>query len=102
MEIEAELARAWMIDISWRDFTKRAWDWLKEQSTEEQEEFEDDHEVRSLYLAALLEGADYDPDPPATDEVYTRRVVLREWLRENDFDPTRPWCLKTTAARTTS
>jgi len=87
VEIEAELARAWMIDQSWRDYTARAWDWLKEQSTEEQEEFEDDDEVRSLYLAALLEGSDYDIDQVTTDQVYARRVVLREWLRENGFDP---------------
>jgi len=49
VEIDAELARAWMIDQSWRDYTTRAWT-VKEQSTEEQEEFEDDDEVRSLYL----------------------------------------------------
>src|SRR5512143_1538914 len=87
VEIEAELARAWMIDQAWRDYTKRAWDWLREQSTEEQEEFEDDDEVRSLYLASLLDGSDYDLDLLATDQVLARRVVLREWLRENDFDP---------------
>jgi DNA-directed RNA polymerase subunit beta len=87
VEIEAELARAWMIDQSWHDYTTRAWDWLKEQSTEEQEEFEDDDEVRSLYLAALLEGGEYDLDQVTTDQVFARRVVLREWLRENGFDP---------------
>ncbi len=87
VEIEAELARAWMIDVSWHEFTKRAWEWLREQSTEEQEEFEDDDEVRGLYLAALLEGGDYDLDLLTTDQVYTRRVVLREWLRESGFDP---------------
>ena len=87
VEIEAELARAWMIDVAWHDFTKRAWDWLKEQNTEEPEEFEDDDEVRGLYLAALLEGSDYDLDQLGTDQVYVRRVVFREWLRENGFDP---------------
>jgi DNA-directed RNA polymerase subunit beta len=87
VEIEAELARAWMIDQSWHDYTARAWDWLKEQSTEEQEEFEDDDEVRGLYLAALLEGSAYDIDLVTTDLVYARRVVLREWLRESGFDP---------------
>jgi DNA-directed RNA polymerase subunit beta len=87
VEIEAELARAWMIEVSWHDYTKRAWDWLKEQNTAEQEEFEDDDEVRGLYLAALLEDSDYDLDLLAADQVYTRRVVLREWLRESGFDP---------------
>ena len=51
------------------------------------EEFEDDDEVRSLYLASLLDGSNYDLDQLAADQVYARRVVLREWLRENGFDP---------------
>jgi DNA-directed RNA polymerase subunit beta len=86
VEIEAELARAWMIDQAWRDYTTRAWNWLNEQSTEDMEEFEDDDEVRSLYLASLLDGGEYDLDRLATDQVLARRVVLREWLRENGFD----------------
>jgi DNA-directed RNA polymerase subunit beta len=87
VEIEAELARAWMIDQSWVDYTKRAWDWLKEQSAEEQEEFEDDDEVRGLYLSELLADSDYDLDELATDDGYARRAVLREWLRGHEFDP---------------
>jgi DNA-directed RNA polymerase subunit beta len=87
VEIEAELARAWMIDQAWRDYTRRAWNWLHEQSTEDLEEFEDDDEVRSLYLASLLDGHDYDLDLLSTDQVFARRVVLREWLRENSFAP---------------
>ena len=87
VEIEAELARAWMIDEAWKIYSQRAWDWLKEQSTEEQEEFEDDDEVRRLYLTALLAESDYDLDRIGSDEIYARRVVLREWLRENGFDP---------------
>ena len=87
VEIEAELARAWMIDEAWKIYSQRAWDWLKEQSTEEQEEFEDDDEVRRLYLTALLAESDYDLDRIGSEDVYARRVVLREWLRENGFDP---------------
>ena len=87
VEIEAELARAWMIDEAWHIYTQRAWDWLKEQNPDAQNEFEDDDDVRSLYLATLLAESDYDFDQVATDEVYSRRIVLREWLRENDFDP---------------
>ena len=91
VEIEAELARAWMIDQAWRDYTKRAWDWLNEQSTDDLEEFEDDDEVRSLYLAALLDGSDYDLDrladrsgvcPPRG----AARMAAREWLRSRS-DP---------------
>jgi DNA-directed RNA polymerase subunit beta len=87
VEIEAELARAWMIDQAWREYTKRAWAWLSEQNTADLEEFEDDDEVRSLYLASVLDGGDYDLDQLNADQIYARRVVLREWLRENDFDP---------------
>ena len=87
VEIEAELARAWMIDEAWKIYSQRAWDWLKEQNTEEQEEFEDDDEVRRLYLTALLAESDYDLDRIGSEDIYARRVVLREWLRENGFDP---------------
>jgi DNA-directed RNA polymerase subunit beta len=87
VEIESELARAWMIDEAWKQYSQRAWDWLKEQNTEEQEEFEDDDEVRRLYLTALLAESDYDLDRIGSEDVYARRVVLREWLRENGFDP---------------
>jgi DNA-directed RNA polymerase subunit beta len=87
VEIESELARAWMIDEAWKIYSQRAWDWLKEQNTEEQEEFEDDDEVRRLYLTALLAESDYDLDRIGSEDIYARRVVLREWLRENGFDP---------------
>ncbi len=87
VEIEAELARAWMIDQAWVDYTRRAWDWLKEQSAEAPEEFEDDDEVRNLYLSEILAESNYDLDEIAANEGYARRAVLREWLREHGFDP---------------
>ncbi len=87
-EIEAELARAWLIDAAWLDVTAHAWAWLKEQGVEDQaEELDDDDEVRRLYLADWLAGKDYDEDLLATDETYIRRTILREWLREKGFDP---------------
>src|SRR5512136_3082603 len=61
-EIEAELARAWLIDTAWKDVTTQAWGWLKEQGGEDQEELDDDDEVRRLYLADWLAGKDYDRD----------------------------------------
>jgi hypothetical protein len=35
-----------------------------------------------LYLVDWLADAGYDPEHLATDHVYARRAVLREWLRE--------------------
>ncbi|HET7376260.1 MAG TPA: DNA-directed RNA polymerase subunit beta, partial [Anaerolineae bacterium] len=86
-EIEAELARAWLIDTAWKDVTTQAWGWLKEQGGEDQEELDDDDEVRRLYLADWLAGKDYDRDMLGIDLTYTRRAILREWLRDKGFDP---------------
>ena len=44
-EIEAELARAWMVDYAWKETAETAWDWLKEQEYSP-EMIEDDDEVR--------------------------------------------------------
>jgi len=85
-EIEAELARAWMIDRAWYEARERAWAWLKEQEFDT-EMLEDDDEARLLYILAWLEPLGYDPDRLASDERYARRSVLREWLREKGYDP---------------
>jgi DNA-directed RNA polymerase subunit beta len=48
-EIEAELARAWLIDQGWKETTDKAWDWLIEQDEEyDPEMYQDEGEVRSL------------------------------------------------------
>ena len=52
-EIEAELARAWMVDEAWKESAAVAWDWLKEQEYDA-ESIQDDDEVRSLYLEEWL------------------------------------------------
>ena len=88
LEIEAELARAWMIDLAWQKATQRAWNWLQEHGYDQpDEEFEDDDEVRQLYFADWLEDLGYDIEQLSADTVYARRAVLREWLREKGFDP---------------
>jgi DNA-directed RNA polymerase subunit beta len=86
-EIEAELARAWMIDEAWRQVTDDAWKWLEEYGYDP-DNIEDDNEVRLIYIEAWL-GQDgrYDRDLLLHDEVYARRAVLREWLREHEYDP---------------
>ncbi|RMF39482.1 MAG: DNA-directed RNA polymerase subunit beta [Anaerolineae bacterium] len=85
-EIEAELARAWMIDVAWREIGERAWDWLRQQEYDP-EMIEDDDEVRRLYMEEWLDPEQYDLYRIATDLTYARRAVLREWLREQGYDP---------------
>jgi DNA-directed RNA polymerase subunit beta len=85
-EIEAELARAWMIDRAWTEITDRAWDWLN-QYEYEPEDFYDEDEVRRLYLEEWLGQLDYDVYELATDPQYARRSVLHEWLREKGHEP---------------
>jgi DNA-directed RNA polymerase subunit beta len=87
IEIEAELARSWMIDQAWAEVGDRAWDWMKEEGYYQEEAFEDDDEVRRIYLESWLEKRDYDPDLLATDTQYARSAALREWLREGGYDP---------------
>ena len=86
-EIEAELARAWMIDRAWEDVVGRAWTWAKEQGYYQEESFEDDEEVRRLYLESWLAGKGYDAELLAINPIYARRSALREWLREKGLDP---------------
>jgi DNA-directed RNA polymerase subunit beta len=86
-EIEAELARAWLIDRAWQEIGAAAWDWVKEKGYYDEEAFEDDEEIRRLYLENWLKSKRYDIDLIATDRNYARRVALREWLRQKDYDP---------------
>jgi DNA-directed RNA polymerase subunit beta len=87
-EIEAELARAWMIEHAWNASAKDAWNWLGEQDPDyDPEVFEDENEVRNLYLEQWLGERGYDVYQLVSDRVYARRSVLKEWLRDNDYDP---------------
>ena len=86
-EIEAELARAWMIDRAWKEVGEWAWDWVKEQGYYDEEAFEDDEEVRRLYLESWMEKKGYDVELIATDKTYARRAALTEWLKKKGFDP---------------
>jgi DNA-directed RNA polymerase subunit beta len=85
-EIEAELARAWLIDNAWAKLTDLAWDWLKQQEYDP-ETIEDDDEVRRLYLEGWLGERDYDVLNLVSDQLYARRSVMKEWLRDNNYDP---------------
>jgi DNA-directed RNA polymerase subunit beta len=86
MEIEAELARAWLIDEAWEKLGDTAWEWIKEQGYDSKS-IEDDNEVRHLYLEGWLGDRDYDVYNLISDTRYARQSVLREWLRDNGLDP---------------
>ncbi len=85
-EIEAELARAWMIDYAWDTAAKKAWAWLKEEPYDP-EAIQDDDEVRLLYLEEWLSDRDVDIYELASDKSYARRMTLKEWLRDEGYDP---------------
>jgi DNA-directed RNA polymerase subunit beta len=85
-EIQAELGRAWLIDLTWKTITDRAWDWIKEFNYEP-DDLEDENEVRRLYILDWLgENSRYDADKLSTDGGYARRAVLAEWLTEQGYN----------------
>ncbi len=85
-EIEAELARAWLIDQAWKEIGETAWDWLNEHEYDP-ETIEDNHEVRRLYLEDWLGERGYDVFKVRTNETYARRSTTNEWLRDLGYDP---------------
>lgn len=85
-EIEAELARAWMIDKAWEKAGRDSWEWLS-QFEHDPTAIEDDNEVRNLYLEAWLGERGYDVYKLASDQTYARRSVMREWLLDEGYDP---------------
>ena len=84
-EIEAELARAWMIDVAWKDAVDKAWEWMNTQEYDP-ETIKDDDEVRLLYLEQQL-GSGVDISQMATDYNFARRVNLEFWLKQRGLDP---------------
>ncbi len=84
-EIEAELARAWMIDQAWKNAAEKGWEWMKEQEYTP-ESIQDDDEVRLLYLEQYLGPRGYDVYRLTSEKSYARRVTLQEWLKDNGFD----------------
>jgi DNA-directed RNA polymerase subunit beta len=85
-QVEAELARAWLIDRAWDEIGERAWAWLKGQGYP-LETLRDSEEARRLYIVAWLTERDYDVDRLIMERVYARRAVLREWLQERGYEP---------------
>ncbi len=85
-EIEAELARAWLIDYTWKKTGEAAWAWLHNYEYEP-ENLQDDNEVRRLYLENWLSDRNYDAYRLNSDVTYARRAAMAEWLRDEGFDP---------------
>jgi len=85
-EIEAELARAWLMDQAWKETGENAWAWLAEQNGKyDAESLEDDNEVRNLYLEQWL-GKEYSVNRLAQDPSYARQSAVREWLKEKGYN----------------
>ena len=85
-EIEAELARAWLIDRAWRDATERSWEKMKADGVSAAE-LTDDRDARLIFLLDLLEPRGYDGDALYRNESYARNAWLREWLAERGYNP---------------
>jgi DNA-directed RNA polymerase subunit beta len=84
-EIEAELARAWIVDQAWKEAAVSAWEWLKQQEYDP-ESIQDDDEVRRLYLEEWLGEREYEV-ADINDLAYARQSTAVEWLRDRGYDP---------------
>ncbi|MBI3340830.1 MAG: DNA-directed RNA polymerase subunit beta [Chloroflexi bacterium] len=84
-QIEAELARAWIVDQAWKESAVAAWEWLKEQEYDP-ESIQDDDEVRRLYLEVWLGKRKYDVYS-LNETDYARHGAAKEWLRDRGYDP---------------
>ncbi|MRR31128.1 DNA-directed RNA polymerase subunit beta, partial [bacterium] len=84
-EIEAELGRAWLMDLAWKESGEKAWEWLNSQDYDPQS-IRDDDEVRLFYLEQVLDKKQ-DIARMAVDMNYARRVNLEHWLSERKIAP---------------
>lgn len=84
-EIEAELARAWIVDQAWKEAAETAWNWIKGLEFE-WNMIQDDEEVRRLYLEQWLGERGYDVFRLIEPE-FARLAVAREWLRDHGHEP---------------
>jgi len=85
-EIEAELARAWMIDRAWQVSANKAWQWVKDQDYTPGM-IRDDDEVRLLYMEQWLGDQGYDIYQLTADRQLARQSVLEGWLRDEGYNP---------------
>lgn len=84
-QIEAELARAWIVDQAWKEAAEQAWVWIKEQEYDPNS-IQDDDEVRRLYLEEYLGKRKYKVID-LNDVDYARFANATEWLRDHGYEP---------------
>jgi DNA-directed RNA polymerase subunit beta len=85
LEIQAELARAWLMDRAWAVFIERAWAWAKEMEIEPEDVTEE--EVLGYYLLQWLSDEAHDEERLIREPKYARQVVMQKWLRERGYEP---------------
>ncbi|MCX6018565.1 MAG: DNA-directed RNA polymerase subunit beta [Chloroflexi bacterium] len=85
-EIEAEMCRAWLIDRAYGEVTELAWAALKENSIDTAD-MRDQHDARMAYISEWLKDSEHDLEEAGRNEIYCRRIVMTEWLREKGYDP---------------
>jgi DNA-directed RNA polymerase subunit beta len=86
VEIEAELARAWMMDTAWHSTAATAWEWMKSQEYLP-EDIKDDDEVRLIYMEQWLNPQGYDVYRLTSERDYARKANLEQWLRDKGYNP---------------
>ena len=85
-EIEAELARAWLIDRAWQAATAQAWE-SAQRNGHNPQELADDDDARLIYLLDWLDPQEYDSELLFRDRAYARQAVLKQWLAAQGYDP---------------
>jgi len=85
IEVEAELARAWLMDKAWAELKRRSWEWVRSQNGDGVTPLADDEAVRREYLQHLKKEKGYDL--ALADQPSRRRTWLAAWLSEMGYDP---------------
>jgi DNA-directed RNA polymerase subunit beta len=83
-DIEAELARAWLMDRAWSDVTERSWRWAADNELDASVLTADD-DLRLSFLEEWLKAVDVAQ--LWSDPTYARHATLRAWLSERGYDP---------------
>jgi len=82
VEIESELARAWLIDRAWDEMSNRGWEWIRQQGYEP-ETIQDDYDATKMYLIHLSGSKVESDDLVNIDQA--RRFALNLWLEERGY-----------------
>ena len=87
LEIQAELARAWLMDRAWDVFVERAWDWANEMEIEPE-----DVDCRGgpgllSHATGSSDGKYMTRNVWSESARYARQAVLQEWLQERGYEP---------------